>query len=89
MVAFCFAAILTGKNAPEDSLDATLWRTAVDSSTGKTYFFHTKTKQTVWSLDEVPVWGRAKDAASGDFYWYNTRNGEVTVSSYAIQGLRA
>lgn len=65
----------------EPSLSSEGWESAVDASSGKTYFFNRKTNERTWTKPEPSMednaalpegWNAATDKASGKVYYYHT-----------------
>ena len=65
--------------------DAKHWKSAVDPSTSKTYYYHSQTKITTWKkpkgFDEAQklkrLWKATVDQNTGKTYYYNSKTKEV------------
>lgn len=69
------------------AIAANEWRSTIDKSTGKTYFYNKMTKEVRWEAPEgffeeqkssPPEWKAAYDATTGRTYYYNRKTKEVT-----------
>lgn len=80
----CFSSD-SAKTEPElAAIAARKWKSAVDKTTGKTYYYNKLTKEVTWDTpagfveQERQPWKAAYDATSGRTYYYNRQTKAVT-----------
>ncbi len=81
-----FSSDSTGIEPELAAIAATKWKSAVDKTTGKTYFYNKLTKEVTWDApagfveqeQPKPVWKVAYDATNSKKYYYNRQTKEVT-----------
>jgi len=94
MIIFNFImCLLLATQMPEvQSMEASKWKEATDSKTGRTYYYNKLTKKSTWEkpkdLDqnqqtatpsmEASQWKEATDLKTGRTYWYHVKTKETT-----------
>ena len=76
----------TGTDPELSAISDKEWRSTIDKSTGKTYFYNKLTKEVRWEAPEgfeeqkfsSPVWKAAYDTTTGRTYYYNRQTKAVT-----------